>query len=155
MAWIRDSKGARTMTRGCVLCLRGREADEEELVVARSQHVYLMLNIYPYTSGHLMVVPFEHCASLEDLAPEVLLDLMQTGKRALQVLRSLYQPPAFNIGANIGTAAGAGIPDHFHLHIVPRWPGDTSFMSVVGDTRVIPDTLANIGRELRERWHAQ
>ena len=77
---------------------------------------------------------------------------METSNRALRALRSLYQATAFNLGANIGAAAGAGLPDHFHLHIVPRWPGDSSFMTTIGDTRVIPDSLANIGRELRKVW---
>ncbi len=153
MAWIRDDKGERASQQGCVLCRPGDEDDD--LVVARSQHVYLMLNAYPYNLGHLMVVPFEHRASLEDLAPEALLDLMQTSNRALKALRSLYQPQAFNVGANIGAVAGAGLPDHFHLHIVPRWQGETGFITTIGDTRVIPDTLANTARELRECWHAQ
>ena len=153
MAWIRDDKGERATQQGCVLCRLGAEADD--LVVARSQHVYLMLNAYPYNLGHLMVVPFAHSASLEDLASEALLDLMQTSNRALKALRGLYQPQAFNVGANIGAVAGAGLPDHFHLHIVPRWQGETGFITTIGDTRVIPDSLGNTARELRECWHAQ
>lgn len=153
MEWIRDSKGLRAPEQGCVLCRLG--AEEDDLVVARSQHVYLMLNAYPYNSGHLMVVPFAHSASLEDLDAETLMDLMQTCNRALAALRSLYQPQAFNVGANIGAAAGAGLPDHFHLHIVPRWQGETGFITTIGDTRVIPDTLTNTARELRELWHEQ
>ena len=153
MAWIRDDKDERASQQGCVLCRLGDKDDD--LVVARSQHVYLMLNAYPYNFGHLMVVPFSHRPSQEDLAPEALLDLMQTSNRALKALRALYQPQAFNVGANIGAVAGAGLPDHFHLHIVPRWQGETGFITTIGDTRVIPDTLANTARELRECWHAQ
>lgn len=153
MEWIRDSKGLRAPEQGCVLCRLG--AEEDDLVVARSQHVYLMLNAYPYNSGHLMVVPYAHSASLEDLDAETLMDLMQTCKRALATLRSLYQPQAFNVGANIGAAAGAGLPDHFHLHVVPRWQGETGFITTIGETRVIPDTLANTARELKELWHEQ
>ncbi len=153
MEWIRDSKGLRAPEQGCVLCRLG--AEEDDLVVARSQLVYVMLNAYPYNTGHLMVVPFAHSASLEDLDAETLMDLMQTCNRALAALRSLYQPQAFNVGANIGAAAGAGLPDHFHLHIVPRWQGETGFITTIGDTRVIPDTLTNTARELKERWHEQ
>ena len=153
MAWIRDEKGERAAQQGCVLCRLG--AEEDDLVVARSQYVYLMLNAYPYNFGHMMVVPFMHRPSQEDLAPEALLDLMQTSNRALKALRGLYQPQAFNVGANIGAVAGAGLPNHFHLHIVPRWQGESGFITTIGDTRVIPDTLANTARELRECLNAK
>jgi len=99
-----------------------------------------------------MVIPYEHVSSLEALAPEVLSDLMLNTNRALAVLRKNYNPSAFNIGANIGAAAGAGIAEHFHFHIVPRWPGDANFIAVIGNTRVIPDTLENIYTELKTTW---
>ncbi|MCY4526386.1 MAG: HIT domain-containing protein [Anaerolineaceae bacterium] len=153
MAWIRRDKAQFELEHGCIFCKRG--AGEEELVVARSSHVYVMLNASPYNFAHLLVVPYAHCPGPEELDSDSLLDLMQTGNRAMTCLRGLYQPAAFNMGANIGAEAGASIPAHFHLHIVPRWPGETGFITTIGDTRVIPDTLENTGRELREVWHGQ
>ncbi len=149
MAYIR---GEKKPVEGCVFCQLATAPDDETRIIGTSEHVYVTLNIYPYNNGHLMIVPFEHVASLEQLPTEALTDLMVTTNRALAVLRKAYNPPAFNLGANLGTAAGAGIAEHFHFHIVPRWPGDANFMSVVGNTRVIPDTLENIYRELKSIW---
>ncbi len=136
----------------CVFCAKVNADDEAENVVARSQHVFVTLNLYPYNNGHLLVVPYAHVPSLEALPPDALTDLMLTTNRALAALRTVYNPQAFNIGANIGAAAGAGIADHFHLHIVPRWGGDTSFMAVTAETRVIPELLTDTWRKLREAW---
>ncbi len=144
MAYIRGDKHP---VEGCIFCTKPQGDDDSEQIIARSTHVYLTLNRYPYNNGHLMVVPYAHVASQEELDAEALTDLMLTINRALAVLRRAYAPQAFNIGANIGTAAGAGIAEHYHFHIVPRWIGDANFMSTVGDTRVIPDTLDNSYRE--------
>jgi ATP adenylyltransferase len=99
------------------------------------------MNIYPYNNGHLMVVPYQHIAGLEGLAPAVLTEMMLLTQRCLLVLRQAMQPAGFNIGINLGTPAGAGVADHVHQHVVPRWVGDTNFMSVVGNTRVMPQSL--------------
>ncbi len=148
MAYIR---GEKKPVEGCIFCnLAQHETDH--LLIARSDYVYVTLNKYPYNNGHLMVIPYQHVASPEDLPVETLTDQMVTTNRALAALRRLYNPPAFNLGANLGAAAGAGVAEHYHLHIVPRWPGDASFMTTVGQTRVIPDTLENIHRELRAVW---
>ncbi len=149
MAYIRGEKKA---VDGCIFCQLAAAPDDETRIIGLSEHVYVTLNIYPYNNGHLMVVPYEHVASQEQLRTEALTDLMVTTNRALEVLRKAYNPPAFNLGANLGAAAGAGIAEHFHFHIVPRWPGDANFMTVVGNTRVIPDTLENIFRELKGIW---
>jgi ATP adenylyltransferase len=149
MAYIR---GGEKPVDGCVFCNKYAASDDAEHIVARSEYVYLVLNRYPYNNGHLMVVPYEHVDSQEYLPVEALADLMVTTNRALAALRRLYNPPAFNLGANLGQAAGAGIAEHYHFHIVPRWPGDVSFMSVVGNTRVIPDSLDNTYRELKLIW---
>src|SRR5215813_861058 len=129
----------------CIFCAKAASQDEAtdraEHIVAKSKFVFVTLNLYPYNNGHLMVVPYEHLASLENLSPDVLSDLMATTNLALTALRKVYKPHAFNVGANIGSAAGAGIAGHFHLHVVPRWSGDTNYMTVVADTRVIPDLL--------------
>jgi ATP adenylyltransferase len=150
MAYIRGDKHP---IEGCIFCNKTRGDDAIEHIVARSEYVYLTLNRYPYNNGHLMVVPYEHVDTQEALDVAALTDLMVTINRALAALRKLYNPQAFNLGANIGTAAGAGIAEHYHFHIVPRWAGDANFMSTVGATRVIPDTLDNTHRELKTIWN--
>lgn len=149
MAYIR---GEKKPVDGCIFCQLGAAADDHGQIIAHSQHVFVTLNLYPYNNGHLMVIPYEHVATQESLADDVLLDLMQTVNKCLAVLRKAYNTPAFNLGANLGPTAGAGIAEHYHFHIVPRWPGDANFMTVVGDTRVIPDTLENTYTELRQTW---
>jgi ATP adenylyltransferase len=142
---------------GCVFCIKGRESsdpgfDSHEYIVARSEHVYVALNMYPYNNGHLLIIPYAHVPTMEELPAATLTDLMLTTNKALAALRKVYRPQAFNVGANIGAGAGAGIPDHFHFHIVPRWDGDTSYMTVIGGTRVIPDLLDDTFRQLRQVW---
>lgn len=149
MAYIR---GEKKPVEGCIFCNKINAQDDEEQIVARSQHVYVTLNLYPYNNGHVMVVPYAHVDTQEALPTEALTDLMLTTNRALAALRRLYNPQAFNLGANIGAAAGAGIAEHYHFHIVPRWAGDVNFMSTVASTRVIPDSLENTYRELRAVW---
>lgn len=148
MAYIRSDKG----DEGCVFCTAPTLPDDDALIVARGQAFYAVLNRYPYNNGHLMIVPFAHVASQEDLDADSLLELMQMTNQALAALRAVYHPPAFNLGANIGPAAGAGIAAHYHFHIVPRWPGDANFMTVVGETRVVPDTLEHTYREVKAAW---
>ena len=149
MAYIR---GEKKPVEGCIFCNKINAQDDEEQIVARSQHVYVTLNLYPYNNGHVMVVPYAHVDTQEALPTEALTDLMLTTNRALAALRRLYNPQTFNLGANIGAAAGAGIAEHYHFHIVPRWAGDVNFMSTVASTRVIPDSLENTYRELRAVW---
>lgn len=149
MAYIR---GEKKPVEGCVFCKLAETEDAPNPVIAYSQYVFVTLNIYPYSSGHLMVIPYEHVQTQETLPAEALTDLMLTVNRALAVLRKAYNPPAFNLGVNLGQAAGAGIADHFHFHIVPRWPGDANFMTAIGNTRVIPDTIENTHQELKTIW---
>lgn len=158
-AYITANKGsgvtssAATAT-GCVFCDAQHAADEDALIIARSHSVFAILNLFPYNSGHLMIIPYQHVGSPEELPADTLLDVMQTANRAFAVLKEAYHPHAFNFGANIGSAAGAGIAGHLHYHIVPRWNGDANFMTTVGSTRVIPDTLENMQRELKTLWQA-
>jgi ATP adenylyltransferase len=127
---------------GCIFCMaQAKEDSAENLIAYRGERGYVILNRYPYTSGHLMVVPFEHKASLEGLDPLTRAEMMELTTRCMTVLRKVYNPQAFNIGANIGEAAGAGVKGHVHLHIVPRWRGDTNFMSTLGASRVLPELL--------------
>ncbi|MDZ4769809.1 MAG: HIT domain-containing protein [Chloroflexota bacterium] len=138
---------------GCVFCGLAADPDHPQ-VIARSPHVFVALNLYPYSNGHLIVVPYAHVASQEMLPVEALTDLMVTVNKALAALRSLYDPAGFNLGVNLGKAAGAGIPDHAHFHIVPRWQNDASFMTTIGNTRVIPDLIENTAVELRAVWQS-
>jgi ATP adenylyltransferase len=154
MAYLRGENKKPTVD--CIFCAKAAASDtareQQEYIVARSKFVFVTLNLYPYNNGHLMIVPYEHVPSPENLSAEALTDLMLTTNRALATLRQVYSPQAFNVGANLGMAAGAGIADHFHLHVVPRWSGDTNYMTIVADTRVIPDLLEETWRKLREAW---
>ncbi|HEY9075338.1 MAG TPA: HIT domain-containing protein [Anaerolineaceae bacterium] len=137
----------------CFFCRSINEEDgPENLIVHRGQYSFVILNLFPYTNGHLMVVPYIHMPSLEDLDTPTRSEMMEFTTQAMKVLRSLYHPDAFNLGANIGEAAGAGVADHVHIHVVPRWSGDTNFMSTVGSTRVLPEELAQTYQRVRERW---
>ncbi len=138
---------------GCVFCEAARQADSaENLIIYRDQRAFVILNRFPYTNAHLMIVPFSHQPSIEGLDPETRAEMMELVNRAMQMLRAEYQPEAFNVGINVGAAAGAGVTDHVHIHVVPRWPGDTNFMSTVGETRVLPEDLSETYRRMAERW---
>jgi ATP adenylyltransferase len=136
---------------GCVFCIAQEKEDSaENLIVFRGERSYVIVNRYPYTSGHLMVVPFEHEPNLEKLDSETRAEMMELTAQCMSVLRRIYNPQAFNMGANIGEAAGAGVKEHVHLHIVPRWGGDTNFMSAVGETRVLPEALESTYQRVRK-----
>jgi ATP adenylyltransferase len=136
---------------GCIFCnAQEKEDSAENLIAFRGERSYVILNRYPYTSGHLMVVPFEHKASLEDLDSETRAEMMELTSQSMTALRNIYNPQAFNMGANIGEAAGAGVKEHVHIHIVPRWAGDTNFMSAVGETRVLPEALEDTYERVRK-----
>lgn len=139
----------------CIFCSAVVEKDDAaNLVVHRGKAAYAILNRYPYTSGHLMIVPNQHVPSIEQLTPEVRAEMMELVNDALGVLRAVYNPTGFNVGINMGEAAGAGIAEHAHIHIVPRWAGDTSFISTVGETRVIPEELSVTFSRISAAWPA-
>jgi len=125
---------------GCVLC-RARDGEDgsERLLVHTSELNIVLMNLYPYNSGHVMIAPRRHIATLGESTPEELADMMALARRLEAALKEVYTPDGVNLGMNLGRPAGAGVPDHIHLHLVPRWSGDTSFMTVVGGTRVIPE----------------
>lgn len=138
---------------GCIFCDKPREErDAENLIVRRGRYAYVILNRYPYNNGHFMVVPYAHTPSPEQLDTPTLTELMLLLNEGLAALRTLYNPQAFNVGMNIGVAAGAGIAEHVHLHVVPRWTGDTNFMTVAANTRVIPEDLRVTWQRLKEAW---
>ena len=127
---------------GCVFCAAAStDDDRRSLIVERGEHCFTVLNTFPYAPGHLMVVPRSHVDGLGDLADEESNELMRLARRAIEVLQEVMNPGGFNVGMNIGAVAGAGISDHVHLHVVPRWQGDTNFMPVLADTRTIPQAL--------------
>jgi len=140
----------------CIFCLALQQNDGVgNLVVARCKETFLILNRYPYTSGHLMIVPYAHCAVLEDLPSSARGEMIDLAAQVMRVLRILYAPDGFNLGMNVGEAAGAGIASHIHIHVVPRWIGDTNFMSSVAQTRVLPESLENSYRRIRQGWEEQ
>lgn len=127
---------------GCIFCLgNDREKDRESLVLHRSDHSFVMMNRYPYCNGHMMVSPYRHISDLGRLTSEEMLDLFATVTLCTRVLSDKFSPQGFNVGINLGKAAGAGVDDHLHLHIVPRWIGDTNYMTVIADVRVMPENL--------------
>jgi ATP adenylyltransferase len=138
----------------CIFCAAVTDTahDHERLVVHRAARNLVMLNRYPYTSGHLMVVPHEHVATLAVLPDETLVELIRLARLAEVNLRAVYRPEGLNLGFNIGRSAGAGIANHLHLHALPRWTGDTSFMTSVGETRVLPEDLEVTWERLREAF---
>jgi ATP adenylyltransferase len=125
------------------------EKDEENLVVARGDHAFVILNLYPYNTGHLMIAPHRHVAEIEDLEHPEFDEVWAWLRKTIAAHREASQPEGFNIGINLGVAAGAGVPGHFHLHVVPRWGGDTNFMPVVGKTKVLPEMLSETYHRLR------
>jgi len=137
---------------GCLFCEKPKEGnDEKALIVARSELSFAMLNRYPYNSGHLMVAPLRHVGELEGVEDDESLDMQRLMQRCVKALNEAMQPDGFNIGMNLGTVAGAGIPDHLHWHVVPRWTGDTNFMPVLTETKVLPSLLEDSYRLLRGR----
>ena len=128
--------------KGCIFCVKTRKkSDSSNLILYRGKLVFVMMNLYPYSTGHLLISPYKHVASFEKLDIPTLTDLMRTSQKALKALRKVFRPDAFNLGVNQGCEAGAGIESHVHLHIVPRWQGDTNFMPVLANARVIPEDL--------------
>ena len=132
----------------CIFCDAGSHP-EAELVLLRGDHCFVILNLYPYNNGHLMVVPNRHISALADLSPDEQAALMATTRLAEMALTEAYHPQGINVGINLGKAAGAGIENHLHIHLVPRWAGDTNFMSAIGETRVLPEDLGQTAARLR------
>jgi ATP adenylyltransferase len=142
-------------TIGCVLC-RVREGEDggDRLLVHSAELNFIVMNMYPYTSGHVMIAPHRHVSTLNDASPEELGEMMLLARRLEEAMRTAYRPDAMNLGMNLGRPAGAGVPEHIHLHVVPRWSGDTSFMTVVGGTRVMPEDPAEAAERLRPCFRA-
>src|SRR5205085_12280582 len=137
----------------CVFCVGEDTAhDADRLIVSRSNHNFIILNLFPYTSGHAMVAPYAHLDTIASAKPDQLAEMMQLCQRTVTALQKLYGPEGFNLGMNLGTAAGAGIREHFHLHIVPRWAGDANFMTITGETRVLPEELQKTYQRMKSEF---
>jgi ATP adenylyltransferase len=138
---------------GCVFCLAAAsDQDQENLVVYRGRNNFVMLNLYPYSTGHLMVVPYQHVDNLQDATGETLEEMILLVRDAQRHLGNVYRAPGFNLGMNLGESAGAGIAEHIHMHVLPRWPGDTNFMTTVAETRVLPEDLPVTWRKLKDAF---
>ena len=153
--WRLEYVGSADEEQGCIFCAALAGPDAERLVVARGEHAFVLLNRFPYTSGHAMVAPARHVGDFGALAEDEVLEIHRLAARTIDGLQALYRPDGFNLGWNLGRAAGAGVVDHVHLHVVARWSGDTNFMPVLADTRVLPEHLAETRRRLAEALAAQ
>jgi ATP adenylyltransferase len=134
---------------GCLFCEKLKEPDEQAGIVYRGQNCFVILNAFPYTNGHVMVVPYEHLDQLQKLSPEVAQELITLTQRMEGILRRLYNPNGINLGMNLGKAAGAGVAGHLHMHVLPRWIADASFMTSIGETRVLPEVLTQTYTRIR------
>ena len=137
---------------GCVFCLAAAGDDEEALVVHRGEHAFVLLNRFPYSSGHLMVAPYRHLGEFGALSDEEALESHRLAEQGMAALAETYAPQGYNVGWNLGRIAGAGIVDHVHLHVVPRWAGDTNFMPVLADVKVLPEHLSETRSRLAAAW---
>lgn len=147
-----------TQKADCIFCAKSavlageqaQAADRENYVLLRAERNFVLLNLYPYNNGHLMIAPYEHVASMVDASPETMAEMMRLSVRCERALREVYNPGGINLGMNLGECAGAGVAGHIHMHMLPRWPGDASFMTTVGETRVVPEELGATWEKLRE-----
>ena len=138
----------------CIFCHKPAEGDDEaNLIVHRGERAYVLLNLFPYNSGHVMVAPYEHAATLEECSEPALRELFDLTRRSEAILRHIYRAHGVNLGMNVGAAAGAGVAGHIHMHIVPRWTGDANFMTVTAETRVLPEDLHTTWVRMREAFH--
>jgi len=149
MKYIRRNRAPQ----GCIFCNALETAhDEKHLIVHRGQHAFVILNKFPYTSGHVMVVPNAHIDAFDKMDIATCTEVMTLIRDSIDTIDNVYQPNGYNLGANLGASAGAGIADHIHFHIVPRWEGDTNYMTAIGKTRVLPEDLGETLKRLRDSW---
>jgi ATP adenylyltransferase len=150
--WRLEYVGSADEQEGCIFCVALAAGDEEGLVVRRAEHAFVVLNRFPYASGHLMVAPVRHVGEFGELTDDELVEVHRLASQGLGALAETYRPQGFNLGWNLGRIAGAGVTDHVHLHVVPRWAGDTNFMPVLADVKVLPEHLAETRAKLAAAW---
>jgi ATP adenylyltransferase len=140
LAYVKDA--SKDIEEECIFCAKPAANDDEaNLIVHRGERSFVILNLFPYTNGHLMVAPYEHVGRLQEMPPETLAEMMALAQRAMERLEAVYQPHGYNVGFNQGRVAGAGVEHHIHMHVVPRWAGDNNFMPVIADTKVMPQSI--------------
>lgn len=142
-------EAAREPDAGCIFCDLQNQEPEEAFLLAKRTKAFALMNLYPYNPGHLMIAPLRHTGSLEDLDPDEMAEMGKLLQEAVDVVAMAMHPDGYNVGMNLGRVAGAGVPDHVHWHVVPRWNGDANFMPIVGETRVLPEAVADTWRKLR------
>ena len=151
LAYVKDA--SKDSEEECIFCTKPAAGDDEaNLIVHRGESCFVILNLFPYTNGHLMVAPYEHIATLPDLDTGTVTEMMTLAQQAMRILEQAYEPHGYNLGFNQGRVAGAGVEHHIHMHVVPRWGGDTNFMPVLADTRVMPQTLEQSYETLKGRF---
>lgn len=156
MQFLEETSQGKTETGECVLCVIANHTDDQEvMVIHRAKHAYVVLNIYPYTSAHLMVVPLVHTAKLSELPEAAKVEIFELVELSMECVQREYSPQGFNVGMNLGRAAGAGIAEHLHAHVVPRWLGDSNFMSTTANARVLPEALARTRERLMASWQSR
>lgn len=148
-----EEKEGKVGEKECLFCKLQKMSEDDALMVYRGKFSFVVLNAYPYNSGHLMIAPYAHVSDPTQLEEEASLEIVHVLKRSLRVLRRVFAPDGFNIGANIGRAAGAGVPDHFHIHVVPRWVGDANFIAIIGETKPIPVSLREVYEAIKKSWN--
>jgi ATP adenylyltransferase len=150
--WRLEYVGGADEQEGCVFCVAAANENEDSLVVHRGEHAFVLLNKFPYASGHFMVAPFRHCGEFSELTDDEVIQAHRLAGQGIGALAQLYGPQGYNLGWNLGRIAGAGVVDHVHLHVVPRWAGDTNFMPVLADVKVIPEHLAETRDRIAGAW---
>jgi ATP adenylyltransferase len=151
LAYVKDA--AKGGDEGCIFCSKpAADDDEANLIVHRGELCFVILNLFPYTNGHMMIAPYEHVAAIEEVEAEALAEMMALAQQGIRALDDVYAPHGYNVGFNQGRVAGAGVEHHIHLHVVPRWGGDTNFMPVLGDTRVLAQSLEDSYAALRDKF---
>lgn len=150
MSYIANNKHPKS----CIFCDFPKcENDEDHFILHRAHHSFIILNTFPYNSGHLMIAPYRHIANFDDLKSDELLEINLLAAKVIRMMRRVFSPEGFNMGINMGKVAGAGYAEHVHLHVVPRWNGDTNFMPVLSDTRVVPEALIQTYRKFSDDWN--
>lgn len=153
MAYINgESKPATSQAKECPFCTGPQKKDEDALIVYRGEHVYVLLNLFPYNSGHLLVCPYEHVSMYTDISAEVRDEFGDVSAQAMRTLKKVYEPHGFNLGMNQGAVAGAGIAAHLHQHVIPRWRGDSNFFPIIAQTKAMPELLGEARQRLAENW---
>ena len=151
LAYVKNA--TKDVEQGCIFCTKPAEDDDQaNLIAHRGELCFVILNLFPYTNGHLMIAPYEHVAGLEDVDAATVAEMMALAQRSIRALDEVYEPHGYNVGFNQGRVAGAGVEHHIHMHVVPRWGGDTNFMPVLGDTRVLPEALEDSYAALQGRF---